>query len=226
MALSLRKGAVTGKALALFGACEAIPGYMGSDDAIHFSLVLGLQQAQGVKGDLLEIGTWFGKSAAFIANFVGPDEALIVCDAFEKPTSDVYERRPTVEVLRENISTGAPSFDFARLQVHACLSTGLKLAPTTRLRFAHVDGGHGLEEALHDLRLVADFMIAGGVVVVDDYLHPRWPEVTDAVAKFLEEDSRFVQAASLNRWEAQGQKCYLVRKVDKRWWRGFRFLKA
>ena len=212
MTLSLRHGATTCHGLSVFDACKDIPGYMGRDDALHFALVLGLQRESGLAGDVLEIGTWFGKSAAFIANFVRPGEKLILCDAFQIETKDRYSERPTVKALKANLRRGAPAFDHAGLELHACLSTGLRLAPGVRLRFAHVDGGHAREEALHDLRLIADFVVPGGVVVVDDYRHPQWPGVTLAVEDFLLEDRRFGEAAALNRWEAKGQKTYLVRR--------------
>lgn len=212
----LRDGAETCRALETYQRADAVKGFMNADDALHFDLALGMQRALGIAGDIMEIGSWFGKSAGFLANYVEPDERLLVCDAFQSETIDTYESQPSVPDLETNIRTIAPDFDFDRLVVFSCLSNELELPPETQLRFAHVDGGHSEQEALHDLRLVAEFMVEGGVIVVDDFRHKSWPEVVRAVEIFLETDPRFELAAELNRWIALGQKAYLVRKPTRR----------
>lgn len=213
---TLREGAETCRALSLYKLAGAVKGFMNADDALHFDLALGMQRALGVAGDIMEIGSWFGKSAGFLANYVEPGEQLLICDAFQSATVDKYDSQPSVADLETSIRTIAPDFDFDRLVVHSCLSNALELPPETQLRFAHVDGGHSEQEALHDLRLVAEFMVEGGVIVVDDFRHKNWPEVVRAVEIFLETDPRFDLAAGLNRWIALGQKAYLVRRPERR----------
>lgn len=189
-----------------------IAGYMNIDDAQHFSLVLGLQNACGPHGDILEIGTFFGRSASIIATLMRPGERLVVCDAYNTNTTiDKYPNYPSVEQFRENVRLVAPDFDQASLVIHNCLSKDLKLPPDDRFRCAHIDAGHSHEEALFDLRLVADHIVKGGLIIVDDYLHPSWPGVTTAVEAFLKERNDFVVVAAMNRSAAAGQKLYLSR---------------
>jgi len=212
MRLDLRANAVMCPSLETYHRLQRIPGFFNKDDALHFALMLGYQAVAGIEGDVLEIGSWFGRSTAFIAYYIGDHGRLLVCDAFQLESTDQYDNRPSIEQFRSNLLQHAPAFDIARLDIYPCLSADLKLPKDTRLRFAHVDGGHGFDEALHDLRLVADFVAQGGVVVVDDYAHPRWPDVHKAVDAFLGEHENFGLAATLNRWQATGQKAYLVRK--------------
>src|SRR5262245_46226724 len=132
-------------ALEIFRRALEVPGYFNADDAVHFGLVLGLQNVTGPAGDILEIGTWFGRSTGFIANFLQPGERLVVCDAFEQETEDHYGTRPTEQKLRANVLAIAPRHDPAALVIHNCLSSQLTLAPDDMFRCAHIDGGHAHE---------------------------------------------------------------------------------
>ena len=58
------------------------------------------------------------------------------------------------------------------------VSTG----PITDLfRLFSVDGGHSVVHVLNDLRLVERAMTPGGVVIVDDFMNPKWPGVTEGL---------------------------------------------
>lgn len=48
------------------------------------------------------------------------------------------------------------------------------------LRFFSIDGGHWYSTVLNDLNLARDCMISGGVIAVDYYLRPEWPDVARA----------------------------------------------
>jgi predicted O-methyltransferase YrrM len=206
-----REGAQTCEALAIYERVARVPGYFNADDATHFALVLGMQNFAGPSGDILEIGTWFGRSAGYLATFIRPGERLVVCDAFERETTDKYTRRPSQQDLRRNVKLIAPGFDLDALVVHDCLSSDLRLDPGIRFRCVHVDGGHAHDEALGDLRLVADHVIPGGLIIVDDFRHETWPGVTTAVHQFLAERPDIRLMCSVNRHGAIGQKGYLVR---------------
>lgn len=213
MHLHLRANAATCPSLQTYNRVEKIRGFFNKDDAMHFALLLGYQDIAGTKGDVLEIGSWFGRSTAFIASYIGANGRLIVCDAFELESRDQYHRRPNLAEFQYNIKHCVPDFDLSRLLIYPCLSAQFEPPADAQLRFAHIDGGHGYDEAMHDLRLVAELMVPGGVIVVDDFAHPRWPDVRRAVDAFLTEDPRFGLAASLNRWQATGQKAYIVRSL-------------
>jgi hypothetical protein len=54
-------------------------------------------------------------------------------------------------------------------------------------RFFSVDGGHTEECTVSDLRLADATVSREGVVVIDDYFNPAWPEVSVGVARYMTE---------------------------------------
>ena len=208
-----REGAQKCEALTIYERVARVPGYFNADDATHFALVLGMQNFAGPSGDILEIGTWFGRSAGYLATFLRRGERLVVCDAFKRETKDKYDKRPSQQDLRRNVKLIAPAFDLDALVVHDCLSSDLRLNSGVHFRCVHVDGGHAHDEALGDLRLAADHVILGGLIIVDDFQHKTWPGVTTAVHQFLSERPEIRLMCSVNRQGAIGQKAYLVRSA-------------
>ncbi|MBT8145930.1 MAG: class I SAM-dependent methyltransferase [Gammaproteobacteria bacterium] len=194
-----------------FAKLRDVPGWFNVDDTGHFSLVLAYQSAMGVTGDLLEIGSYHGRSTSLMATFLQPDEKIVVCDAFESGTEDNYPDKPSVETLLRNIRRLTPDLGDKQIVVHQCLSNDLRLASTDTFRFVHIDGGHSAEQVYFDLKLCASHTMTGGVIVVDDYHNRRWPGVTEGTDRFLDEVTDLGVLADLNRHGALGRKLYLVK---------------
>lgn len=197
----------------VFEKIRRIPGWFNIDDCAHFYLVLQMQSAYGATGDVLEIGSFFGRSTALLAYCLKPGERLMVCDAFEQPTNDPYPVRPTPDALRHHVRSVNPDLADESLVIMPGYSSALRFPPDQRFRFIHVDGGHSLAEALGDLRLAARHLASGGVLAVDDHAHPDFPEVTAAVRQFTAESADIHVLADLNRHGALGRKLYLVRRA-------------
>lgn len=202
------KGSLTER---VFEKIKDIPGAFNLDDAAHFFCILEMQSLLGMKGDFLEIGTFFGRSTAVMCHSLKTGEVMNVCDAFQSETEDVYTSRPTPEILLNNIRKVTESFDESSLKIHACLSNDLKLDSGSSFRFVHVDGGHSEKQAYFDLQLVAPHILKKGIIAVDDYDHKHWPGVTPAVDRFLTDHANFTVFADLNRHGAIGRKIYLVK---------------
>lgn len=197
----------------VFDRLRLVPGWFNIDDCAHFSLILRYQSAMGISADLFEIGSYHGRSTALLAWARCQGERIVVCDAFEQNTADSYSNPPTPEQLMANLRAVCSDLDDTSVEIHACLSSELTLDPDVRFRFAHIDGGHSKEVALGDLLLCAPHIVEHGVIAVDDYMHAKWPQVTDAVAEFLERNDDFRVLADLNRHGAIGRKLYLIRAV-------------
>jgi predicted O-methyltransferase YrrM len=206
----LHPDATAGPLVDVFDRIRVVPGWFNPDDVAHFSLVLATQSAAGITGDLLEIGSYHGRSAAVLAAHLMQGERLHVCDAFEAPVEDDYADPATPEALWDTIRRVNPQLARARVEIHAMYSTDLDFDRDQRFRFVHVDGGHGRDVALHDLRLARTHLLPGGIIAVDDYEHPAWPGVTEAVDDFLVEFPDIGVAADLNRRGAAGRKVYLA----------------
>ncbi len=194
-----------GPLASLYAEIKALPGYFTYDDVVAFTLLLRTQSISGVTGDLLEIGSYHGRSTVVIGRCVQPGERFIVCDTFERPTELTYPNPPTPEGLRRTLARLAPNL--GQVDVRASRSDELDLDGVV-LRFAHIDGGHSYEVALHDLRFAASHLAPNGIIAVDDYQHPSWKDVTAAVDAFVAE-SGFDVVADVNRWAESGRKIYL-----------------
>jgi predicted O-methyltransferase YrrM len=162
-----------------------------------------------MRGDLLEIGCYHGRSAALLAMYLRPDERLVVCDAFDLPLRHSYGDSATPEILWRNLQTAVPQLCRESVEIHHGYSHDLQLAETVRFRFAHIDGGHDRDQVLHDLRLCASHVLPGGIIALDDYFHPDYVGVTEGAQLFLKERDDFQVLADLNRRGALGRKLYL-----------------
>lgn len=194
-----------GPLVSLYAEIKTLPGYFTYDDVVAFTLLLRTQSISGVTGDLLEIGSYHGRSTVVIGCCVQPGERFIVCDTFERPTELTYPNPPTPEGLRRTLARLAPNL--RQVDIRASRSDELDLDGVA-LRFAHIDGGHSYEVALHDLRFAASHLAPNGIIAVDDYQHPNWKDVTAAVDTFVAE-SGFDVVADVNRWAESGRKIYL-----------------
>jgi predicted O-methyltransferase YrrM len=203
--------AVPSSTTELFNKISEIPGWFTFDDCTHFSLCLGFQHAIGVTGDMMEIGTYHGRSTAVMASGLNAGERLLICDLFEDGPP-LYGNRPTAETTVNNILRVNPGLSPEAIKTVKGDSTQFHLAPEERFRFIHVDGGHTYAECLSDLRFSVEHLINNGIMVADDYMHPDWPEVSRAIDDFLKERKDIQIISDLNRIGIVGRKVYLVRR--------------
>ena len=200
----------------LFHRLRKVPGWFTIDDCGHFHVILQMQNRLGIRGHLLEIGCYYGRSTGAILGHLKAGERLIVCDVFNSVSAgDKYSSFPSVKEFLRNVSETHPGADPSRIEVHECLSSDLRLRESDTLRFAHVDGGHSREEAMHDLELVYRRLCPSGVIAVDDFEHPGWPGVSRGVADFLAAHSDMAVLADLNRFGEAGRKVYLIKSEDR-----------
>lgn len=66
-----------------FKEIQEIPGWFYHVDQLTFKWILEYQSSVGLHGDLLEMGCYMGKSAAWIGNFIEDGQKFTVCDLFE-----------------------------------------------------------------------------------------------------------------------------------------------
>lgn len=197
----------------VFARIHHIPGWFNLDDCAHFTLILSTQAASGITGDILEIGSYHGRSTCVLAMYLNQGEKLVVCDVFDMPLEDRYGNPPTKEILRNNIRTAEPNIASEALEIHQCQSRDLRLETDAGFRFIHIDGGHDMETVLQDLELCALHLRPGGVLALDDYSHPHHPGVTQAAEVFLQNYSNFEVLADLNRQGAIGRKLYVFKRL-------------
>lgn len=182
---SLRSGAMlAGRKYADRGR-RTVDGWFSGIDARTFLAFGSLQDDLGVRGDILEIGGYVGRSAILLGYLLRPGERLLVVDLFGEEAA-VAEQRAEQERWYRNLTRSQFEANYRRF--HADLPTILQgrsdevlpTVPSDSCRFLHIDGAHEFEAVRADLREVLRIAGANSVIVFDDVLSSHTPGVTAA----------------------------------------------
>lgn len=191
-----------------------VRGFLTQGSAFALLTVLEVQRRDAIRGPIAEIGTFHGKSLIGFGLSATAGETVIGVDLF------VDRGRDFEESLRANWRRfGLPE---DRLHLHRGSSLEIDEPGWAALlgapaRLVHVDGEHTRRAASHDLALAASCLAPGGVIVVDDVLHPWYPDITLSVGDFLGARPDFQAFALIDR-EADlmqgGAKALIARRED------------
>ncbi|GAA2842118.1 class I SAM-dependent methyltransferase [Nonomuraea rubra] len=167
----------------LTAALERIPGWFWPTDQRLFEWFLSNED---VSGDVLEMGTYLGKSAVLIGGHVRRGETFTVCDLFE---SDAPDADNDAETTRSYSSLTRDRFERNYLSVHDALpeivhgptSVILDHVKADTCRFVHVDASHLYTHVKGDVLAARTVLREGGIVAFDDYRSEHTPGVALAV---------------------------------------------
>lgn len=166
----------------LTSAVDRIPGWFWPTDRRLFDWIL----SAGDQGDLLELGTYLGKSAVLIGGHLRPGETFTVCDLFE---SDAPDADNDAETSKSYSTLTRRKFEDNYLGVHADLPR-IVHGPTSEIldhvkadscRFVHVDASHLYAHVKQDVLAARTVLREDGVVAFDDYRSEHTPGVALAV---------------------------------------------
>ncbi|MFJ1756733.1 class I SAM-dependent methyltransferase [Kitasatospora sp. NPDC088134] len=167
---------------------DDVPGWFFRADQEAFTHLLSSQNAAGIDGDLLELGTYLGRSAILLGSYLRPGQTFTVCDLFDLDAPDDSNSAEMSMSYRETLTRRA--FERNYLAFHPELPVVVQ-APTSVLadgripagscRFVHVDASHLYEHVIGDIKVARDALAPGGVVALDDYRAPHTPGVAAAV---------------------------------------------
>ncbi|MGI5352744.1 class I SAM-dependent methyltransferase [Streptomyces sp. CA-250714] len=166
---------------------DEVPGWFYRTDLILFDWFLSRQRDLELRGDLLEMGAYMGKSAVLMGAYLDtPGERFTVCDLFD---SDAAPDEANGREMRHSYSTlTRRAFEANYLSFHDELPRILQ-APTTVVpgevedgscRFVHVDASHLYEHVHGDIAAARDVLAPDGLVVLDDYRSDHTPGVACA----------------------------------------------
>jgi predicted O-methyltransferase YrrM len=152
-----------------------VEGWFRAEAIATWDILLTLQGAQGHRGNLLEIGVLKGKSAALLALHARADETCVFVDpTLRKMATDVVESIRT----DNNVWVGDVSqnlHDDRRL-----------LGLTGTFRWIHIDGEHTGRAVTNDLEIARNLLSDDGIICLDDFMSPAYPQITAAAFTFLE----------------------------------------
>ncbi|MEV7782194.1 class I SAM-dependent methyltransferase [Kitasatospora sp. NPDC088351] len=167
---------------------DGIPGWFFNVDQEAFGHFLSAQNEAGRTGDILELGTYLGRSAVLLGDHLKPGEQLTVCDLFDSEAGDADNAAEMTMSYRKTLTRSA--FEANYLAFHARLPVIVQ-APTSALadgripagscRFVHVDASHLYEHVAGDIGVARAALAEDGLVVLDDYRSEHTPGVSAAV---------------------------------------------
>ncbi|MDT5366954.1 MAG: hypothetical protein QOC62_1385 [Mycobacterium sp.] len=196
--------------------CAEIPGWFAPQDFTVFDAILAHQLEVDIKGELLEIGCYYGRSAIMMGYGLRENETLIACDMFENVMGqedipiEIRERWLS-DVHVDHFYSNWDRYHTRRPDVRMCDSALLDLDRDV-LRFSHIDGSHSYQYVEKDIALVASHTGSSGVIAMDDYRFVRYPGVARAAWGAVERDV-------LHPFCATEEKLYAtVTPDDQRYW--------
>ncbi|KAF8056221.1 hypothetical protein HT031_006409 [Scenedesmus sp. PABB004] len=173
---------------------DAIDGWLDEPHVRYVDAFTEMQHDAGVFGSVVEIGVHAGKFFIALAGAASEDEPALAVDLFESQSDNVdgSGRGSRAAVLRNLDAVGLPRGGVTLLAANSLSLTAANLSalglPAARL--VSVDGGHSLENTLHDLMLASCVLADGGIAVLDDFTNPTWTGVAEAAAHFASAQSR------------------------------------
>jgi hypothetical protein len=164
---------------------DDVRGWFPVLDQTLFEWFLSRQESAGVRGDLLEIGVFMGKSAIFLGRHLQDGERFTVCDLFEGDAPDDANRAESTKsysaLTRQKFEENYLSFHTELPRVLQGPSSVVPGEVASRSsRFVHVDGSHLYEHVYGDIGAAEDILLPGGIVVLDDFRSEHTPGVSVA----------------------------------------------
>jgi hypothetical protein len=164
-----------------------VPGWFPLVDFDLFQAINKSQQELGCLGDILEIGTYKGKSGILLTLCAGPTETVRLLDLYAdvrleaNPDSIDYKKLDENQTIKNLKKFGS--------EYELVFSNSLeipKVIPKIPHRIIHIDGSHQYEVVRNDLQNALNLLSPEGVIVLDDYSNFAYPGVARAFWEFYE----------------------------------------
>lgn len=163
---------------------DNVDGWFFEADVSLFTKLLACQTAEGVTGDMLEIGAYQGKSAILMGYGLRDDEELVICDLFgavvDHADISAIPRQQYSGLDQQQFLANWDRFHTRRPVLQVCESSELDLGERV-LRFVHIDGCHSYRCVANDINLAAAHAGDRAVIAMDDYRGVETPGVAAAV---------------------------------------------
>jgi predicted O-methyltransferase YrrM len=163
---------------------DTIDGWFYAVDVDFFSNLLAYQRTEDIKGNMLEIGTYQGKSAILMGYGLRDDEELVICDLFsavmDHADIPLNRRQQYSGLEQEEFLANWDRFHTRRPTLEVCESSELDLGDQV-FRFIHIDGCHSYQCVAKDISLAVTHTAKRGVIAMDDYRAVEAPGVAAAI---------------------------------------------
>jgi hypothetical protein len=174
-------------------AADDIEGMLSPFSMAVVDSLLAFQAQRGVTGDIVEMGTFRGKSAAVLGRRMRSTETLRLFDIEDYLDRDGLQRAGA----RFEFTQG-DTLDLSRWKLR-----GIKKS----VRFCHVDASHAFDPTVHEMG-IADYLLSDqGILCLDDFTNLNFSQILAATYKYL-----FTKSTNLTVFLVTAEKAYLCRK--------------
>ena len=149
-------------------------GWVMRESIFFAGLFSKAQHAEGLFGDVGEIGVHHGKFTIPIALYASPSERILAADLFQRQAENVDKSgRGDEAVVRGNLADFGLTEATTVLEINSLELTGQKIANLGfhGFRYLSVDGGHTHDLTLNDLLFSCEVIVDGGIVALDDFVN-------------------------------------------------------
>ena len=176
---------------------DAVVGMSSRFAAAICARLLRLQTEEGLRGSIAEIGAFEGRFFIALAHALEPGEIALGIDIFEWPNPEV-EQRFEANCLKHGIGPERRVTIKGDAGAMAPVDL-LKHTGDAKLRLIHIDGEHSRVALARDLALATACLADGGLIVLDDMLHPGYPTLMVTVQAYLDAHPQIVPLCIIDR---------------------------
>ena len=151
-----------------------LDGWFWPDSVAIWDSLLSFQKSCGVMGHFLEIGVYRGKSAVLSTLHAREDEACILVDPHIH-----RDLRPTIDPIKPS------NVIYAQMRSTELLHSGAFTKHSGNFRWIHIDGEHTGMAVINDMNIANPLLNDDGVMIIDDFFNPQYPQITAAVFDWL-----------------------------------------
>lgn len=152
----------------------SLPGWFYQESVAIWDILLTFQAQSVLEGNLLEIGVWRGKSATLMALHAKPENTCVFVDPeIPEPVRALIGKIKSDHVI------------YAEMKSSGLFRTPLLAGYPRSFRWIHIDGEHSGPAVINDLDIARILLSEEGVIAIDDFFSPAFPQITGAVFKWL-----------------------------------------
>jgi hypothetical protein len=168
---------------------RSVHGWLTDAAAGMIVSLAAVQETRSVSGGCCEIGVHEGRLFVLLALLLREGERALAVDLFElQDENEDASGYGSRERLRTSLAAHGAPLD--RVEILAENSMRLTADRVGRsvgpVRLFSVDGGHTADLTRNDLEIAAASVCDGGLVILDDFMSPQWPGVTEGACAFMQ----------------------------------------
>lgn len=182
------------------GDAKSVKGFLTPQASDFISTLLSYQLDEGISGSLAEIGTYMGRTFVGLALASRIDEIVLGVDLYPPDVADGF--RQSLQMLPEEIRARTVAIRQNTIEMQTVDWIRHLGRPA---RFIHIDGGHYHSAIIADMHLAASFLAPRALVILDDYLHDWYPDLTEGIHDALRASRNIVPIAVVPRIESVRQ---------------------